>query len=160
VDLRRLRSWDWLTGLAGLVLLVSLFLPWYSVGGHDVTAWQAFAAVDVILAAAGVAALALVVVAAWQRTAAVPQALASMMIWLSAVAAVVVLVRLLNVPGDGSADVGREVGVWLGTLAALTLLAFNAKAIRDKRFPGVMRPSLDIETIPAPAPDGSRRDVQ
>jgi hypothetical protein len=31
MDLRRVRVWEWLTGLAGLALLVSLFLPWYGV---------------------------------------------------------------------------------------------------------------------------------
>lgn len=177
MDLRRVRVWEWLTGLGGAVLLVSLFLPWYSVGGADATAWESFAVVDVILAFAALCATALPVVAATQRTAAVPQAFGSTIVWVLGVAAVLALIRLVNTPGfgidgayfthdasapgrAGSLDVTRAAGVWIGTIAALAAMAFDIKSMRDKRFPSVMRPRLDIESIPAPAPDGSRRDVQ
>ena len=41
MDLRRLRAGEWLAAAAGVALVVSLFLPWYEIGGvdpaHDVT---------------------------------------------------------------------------------------------------------------------------
>src|SRR3954454_14905525 len=157
VDLRRVRTWDWLTAVAGVVLLVSLFLPWYSAFGQSATGWQSFAVIDVILALAAVAGIALLVAAATQRTAAIPQALASSIAPVLLVAAVLAVIRLLNLPG--AAD-SRDAGVWIGTLAALALFAFDAKSMRDKRFPAAMRPSLTIETLPAPAPDGTRQDVR
>jgi hypothetical protein len=157
MDLRRVRTWDWLTGLAGLVLLVSLFLPWYSAGGESATGWESFTVIDVILAVAALTGGALVVTAATQRTAAVPQALASSIAPIMLLAAVLAVIRLLNLPGDADT---REAGVWLGTLAALALFAFDVKSMRDKSFPAAMRPNLTIETVPTPAPDGTRRDVR
>ena len=157
MDLRRLRTWDWLTALAGVVLLVSLFLPWYSAGGANATGWQSFTVIDVIFALAGLAGIALLIAAATQRTAAIPQAVASSIAPLLLVAAVLAVIRLLNLPG--AADT-REAGVWIGTLAALALFAFDAKSLRDKRFPAAMRPNLTIETIATPAPDGTRHDVK
>jgi hypothetical protein len=157
VDLRRVRTWEWLTGLGGAVLLVSLFLPWYSLGEVSATGWESFSVVDVILALAALCAIALPVVAAGQRTAAVPQALASSIIWALLLAALLALVRLVNPPADG---VTREAGVWIAAVTALVLVAVDVKSMRDKRFPGIMRPRLDVETVPAPAADGTRRDVQ
>jgi hypothetical protein len=157
MDLRRVRVWEWLTGAGGLVLLVSLFLPWYSLGGESATGWESFTVVDLILALAALCAIALPAVAAAQRTAAVPQAFASTIVWILAVAAVLALIRLLNPPAD---DVSRDAGVWIGAIAALALVGVDIKSMRDKRFPGAMRPRLEIEIIPTPAADGTRRDVQ
>jgi hypothetical protein len=155
MDLRRVRTWEWLTGLAGLVLLVSLFLPWYSAGSASVNAWESFAVNDVILALAALAAMALPVVAAVQRTTPVVQAMANLMVWLALVAAVVAVVRLLDPPGR---DATRDIGAWLGTAAALAIFVFNWRSMRDKRFPRAMRPPLHVETLATPAPDGTRRD--
>ena len=157
MDLRRVRTWDWLTGIGGAVLLISLFLPWYSLGGVSATGWESFSVVDVIVAIAALAAIALPVVTAAQRTAAVPQAFASTIIWVLIVAALLVVIRLINPPAD---DVSREAGVWIAAISALGLLALDSKAMRDKRFPAAMRPRLDIETVPAPAADGTRADTR
>jgi hypothetical protein len=157
MDLRRVRAWEWLTGLGGVVLLVSLFLPWYSLAGVDATGWESFSVVDLILAFAALCAIALPVVAATQRAAAVPQAWSSGIIWALMLAAVLAVIRLLNPPAD---DVSREAGVWIATIASLALVGFDIKSMRDKRFPAAMRPRIDIETIAAPTPDGTRRDVQ
>ena len=155
MDLRRVRRWEWLTGLAGVVLLVSLFLPWYGAGGATVNAWHAFAVNDVILALAGVAAIALPVVAAAQRTSSLPQAMTNLLVWVALVAAVVAVVRLLEAPTGGMT---REIGAWLGAAAAMAMFAFNWRSMRDKRFPRVMRPPLHVETIATPTADGTRRD--
>jgi hypothetical protein len=157
VDLRRVRTWEWLTGIGGFVLLVSLFLPWYSAAGVDATGWESFSVVDLIVALAALSAMALPLVAAFQRTAAVPQAFASTIVWVLGLAAVLAVIRLINPPFD---DVSREAGVWIAVIAALATAAFDVKSMRDKRFPAAMRPRLDIETIPAPLADGTRRDVQ
>jgi hypothetical protein len=157
MDLRRVRTWDGLTGLAGIVLLVSLFLPWYSAGGQDATGWESFTVIDVILALAALAGIASLVAVATQRTAAIPQAVASTIAPLALVAVVLAVIRLLNLPGGADT---REAGVWIGTAAALALFAFDAKAMRDKRFPAVMRPKLTVETVPTPAADGTRHDVR
>ena len=158
MDFRRVRTWEWLTGAAGIALLVSLFLPWYSAAGAHVTGWQAFTVIDLILALAGACAIALPVVTAMQRTAAVPQALASTIVWVLAAAAVLAVVRLLDIPDVGEAA-ARAAGVWIGAIAAAAALVFDIASIRDARFPEAMRPPLRVETIPAPAADGTRADV-
>jgi hypothetical protein len=158
MDVRRVRVWEWLTALAGAVVLASLFLPWYGRGEETATGWESLTVVDVVLAVAALVALALPVVAAIQRTAAVPQSWTALVMLVGVVAGVLAFIRLLDVPGGGP-GVGREAGVWIGTAAMLALLWLDARSMGDKRFPRAMRPRLDIATIPAPTADGERRDV-
>src|SRR5919112_3957000 len=175
MDLRRVRRWEWLTGLAGLVLLVSLFLPWYGLEFHDVgglsfstsetaNAWESFAVVDVVMAIAALGAIALPIVTSMQRTAAVPQATTALLMPFAIAAAIVALVRLLNVPDETSVyanlplenarvpigaaiDVTREVGAWLGALAAVAVFFLDARSMGDPRTPHAMRSRLDVVTI-------------
>jgi hypothetical protein len=159
MDVRRVRLWDWLTGLAGIALLVSLFLPWYEVGGGgDANAWESFAVTDVVLALAALAAVALPVLAATQRTAAVPQTYTAWIVLIGLIAAVFALIRVVNAP-DLGASVDRALGVWLGAASVLGVLVFGWRSMGDKRFPAAMRPRLDVATIPTPSADGERRDV-
>src|SRR4051812_4316198 len=98
MDLRRVRVWEWLTGVAGLVLLVSLFLPWYGVEGSSATGWESLSVIDVVLAAVALAGMSVPVVAGTQRTPAVPQALTQLIVPIALVGAVLALIRLLDVP--------------------------------------------------------------
>ena len=157
MDLRRVRVWEWLTGLAGIALLITLFLPWYETpAGENATAWEAFTVTDVVLTIVALAALTLPALAATQRTAAVPQAWTALLIPIWIVAAVFAVVRILNLPGDLD---GRALGLWLGAVALLAIFLLNYRSMSDKRFPKAMRPRLDVATIPAPTADGKRRDV-
>src|SRR4051812_10454472 len=157
MDLRRVRAWDWLTGLAGLVLLVSLFLPWYGGGATDASGWEAFTVIDVVLALAALLAIALPLVTAAQRTASVPQSWVAIVMLIGVPAAILAVIRLLNLPGDG---LTREAGVWIGAASALALTVVAYRSMGDRTFPSAMRPRLDVEVIPSPVPDGARRDVQ
>ena len=74
MDLRRLRAGEWIAGISGLVLLVALFLPWYSDDAGSRTGWESLGALDVVLAVVALSALAIPVVAAVQRVPAVPLA--------------------------------------------------------------------------------------
>ena len=67
MDLRRLRSGEWIAGVSGLVLLVALFLPWYSDDGGSRTGWQSLGALDVVLAVVALAAIAIPIVTALER---------------------------------------------------------------------------------------------
>jgi cytochrome bd-type quinol oxidase subunit 2 len=157
MDLRRLRAWDWLTGIAAFALLVSLFLDWYSSGGVSANAWESFSIVDVLLALVALLALVTVGAMATQRTAAVPQALIAVTVLIAVPVAILLLFRLLDPPGgDG---VTREVGAWLGLASMAALLVFGWRSMSDKRFPTVMRPRLKVATLPTPTPDGERRDI-
>jgi hypothetical protein len=120
VDLRRVRTWEWFTGLAGLVLLVSLFLPWYGVAADGAAAavvedagsasgWEALSVIDIFLALTALLAISHPIVTAAQRTIAVPQALSAFIVWIALFAGILLLIRLLSPPGVES--LGGAVGV-------------------------------------------------
>src|SRR4051794_4857475 len=100
-------------------MLVSLFLPWYSVGGDDLTAWQAMAVDDVILAVTAVLAIAAAVIVGLSRASSVSVATTSMAIMPAAICLVVTVYRLLSPAPAG--DASLEVGAWLGLAAAVSI---------------------------------------
>jgi hypothetical protein len=110
-----LSSGELVGAVSGLGLLVVSFLPWYSAGGHDLTAWQAFSVIDIVMAAAAAAALSVAIVVAARVSVSYPPAGSSVTGLFGIVAFACVLFRLIDPPGG--ADVGREAGVWLGLLA-------------------------------------------
>jgi hypothetical protein len=160
MDLRRLRAGEWIAAVSGVTLLVSLFLPWYGAGPvDDASGWQALAAVDVALALVAAFGVSLLVVTASQRVPAVPIALSAIVALVGLIGVVLTLIRLANLP-DGFD--GRELGVWLGLLAAIGIAAGAALAMRDERLSPegrhtdlTGRPTSappEIERIPAPPP--------
>jgi hypothetical protein len=150
VDLRRLRHGEWIAGGSGAVLLVALFLDWYS-GGGGVTAnaWESFSVTDVILAVAGLMGISLAVGAATQRSPAVPQSIGSLTVPVAFVASVLVLIKLLSLP-DG-AD-GREFGLYVGIVATLGVLVGAWRSIGDESFPKGASPHVEVTPLPAPKP--------
>ncbi len=184
MDLRRLRAGEWIAAVSGVVLFVSLFLPWYrqepregvqddflrgvarEAGSTDISAWDAFTVVDVMLAGVAVLGVALLVVTAIQKTPAVTIALDGLVGLVVGVALVVVVVRVLNFP-DGLEpfdrspfEVSRTAFILLGPLATFGVFAGAMVAMRDERLSKPGRPTdstglpVDappaIETLPAP----------
>lgn len=168
MDLRRLRAGEWVYGIGSLLLLVSLFLTWYDgknvevrsfepVGDFDLTAWEVFAAMDVILAAGALGGLAMVAISATQRVSAVNIAGSSLLVLASVVLLALVLFRLARIPdyevgGVVFFDSSRGTGLWLALVGCLGMLGGGLAAIRDERITGDTL-SVDpatIETLPAP----------
>lgn len=167
--LGRVRASDWISGIVGAALLGSTFVHWYGVrAAHRAAdAWQAFAAVDVLIAIAGAMAVGTVVVALAQRTLAIPTAWTSLTTIAAVVAAVLVAVRTLVLPSATSvagtarsAPVSREAGVWIGLGLALALAAAAWRAMADWQIPKPLRVRPPVERLPAPAPDGTRRTAE
>jgi hypothetical protein len=158
MDLRRLRVGEWIVGAGGVLLLVALFLDWYS--DPTETGWEAFTVLDVILAVVALAAIAVPVVTATHRVPAVPLALESLVALIALVAVVLVLIRVVNLPGEAD---GREIGLWLGLLATLGVFAGGMIGMRDERrsprgrhtdvsgAPAAGPPQ--VETVPTPRPE-------
>jgi hypothetical protein len=113
---RSLASGELVAAISGLGLLVTSFLPWYSTGGQNATAWQAFSFVDLVMAAAAVSALLVGIVVLTRLSVSYPIAGSAVTAGLGGVAVLLILYRLINPPGSG--DVDREIGAWLGRLAA------------------------------------------
>jgi hypothetical protein len=159
MDLRRLRIGEWITAFSGAALLVSLWLPWYSIAPGTASAWESLAALDVLLALAASTGVALLLITATQSVPAVPVAF-SVFVTLAGMGAVIlVLARLLSLPEGAEA---REWGVWLALAASIGQVVGGLVAMRDERLspPGrhtdqtgrPTAPPPDIETIRAPGP--------
>jgi hypothetical protein len=150
MDLRRLRAGEWIAALSGVLLLVSLFLPWYGrePGAEDASAWQALAAVDVTLALVAAFGVTLLVVTASQRVPAVPIALSAIVTLVGLIGLLLVLIRLANVP-DGLD--GREFGVWLALVATIGIVVGGIVAMRDERLSPPGR-HTDLTGRPVAAP--------
>ena len=120
MDLRRLRAGEWLAGLSGLVLLVALFLPWYSDDAGPRTGWESLGALDVVLAVVALSALAIPLVTALQRVPAVPLAHQSLTS-RGRLAVPLVLIRVLKCPTGptgASGAVGGAAATWVSPPAA------------------------------------------
>jgi hypothetical protein len=129
-------------GLGGLLLLVSMFLPWYGPG--NVTGWQALTVIDVLLALLALVAIAVPVISAMTRGPAKPVAIeviASAIGWL---AVLLVAVRLVFAPDDLSV----RYGVWLALAGAVIAWVGSWMSLRDESTPGAVPP--DVPRRPAP----------
>jgi peptidoglycan/LPS O-acetylase OafA/YrhL len=110
---RRIEAGPVLVALGALVLLVSIFLDWFQ---PDVTAWEAFEVLDLLLAALAIAAL--LAAAGAMR----PDATTVERHWLPAIAAAVVVIvasQLLDPPPAVDGDPGT--GAWLALGAAVLM---------------------------------------
>jgi len=110
-----LSSGELVGALSGLGLLVASFLPWYSTGEADATAWQAFTVVDVVIAAAAVAGVSVAAVVLFRLSVSYPVAGCAVATLFGGLALVLIAYRLADPPGD---DLDRELGAWLGLVAA------------------------------------------
>ena len=164
MDLRRLRAGEWVAGVSGLILLVSLFLPWYEVEntGLDFSAFQAFAIFDLLLLLVAAAGMAVFVLTAVQETPAVGIAVEALVCLLAGVVGILLVFRVLNLPDplDSMAGGGRAAFAWVGLAATWGVCLGCLVAMRDERLSEPGRPTdatghpvdapPEIETLPAP----------
>ena len=170
MDLRRLRAGEWVLGAGSALLLLSLFTGWYEgkgieardrtpSGDYTLTAFEAFSAIDLILAAGALLGLGLVAACAMQRVSAVSIAGSSILAIVSVFLLVLVAFRAARIPdfesgGTTFFDVTRDTGIWLAVAGCLAMLGGALVSMRDERITGDTR-SVDpaeIETLPAPQP--------
>ena len=181
MELRRLRAGEWIAAVSGAVLVFSLVLPWYKLelpatelgAGESrrtirLSAWEAYAVVDVLLFAFGLLAIGLLVLTATQRTAAVGIAADALLTLVGGVVAIVAVVRVLNMPGDLELlEASRAAAAWIGLLATIAVVVGTTVAMRDERLstPGEHTDATgvpvdappEIETLPAPPREPSAR---
>jgi hypothetical protein len=148
MDLRRLRSGEWVASASGALLLVSLFLPWYGIDGESLSAWESLAVIDVVLALVAALGIALPLVTASQRVPAVPIALAALVTLVGVLGLVLVLARLAALPEGAD---GREWAIWLALAGVAGVTAGAALGMRDERLSPPGR-HTDLTGRPAPPP--------
>ena len=154
----RLRAADLVAGAGGLALIAAMFLHWYGLpvevlatGGPsrpiEFTAWQVFDVLDVVLTLLALVPLGLVLTQATRESPAIPALFSVLTIVAGALAALLILYRIVNQPGPNAA-IEVEAGAWLGLLAAAIVTAGGWRSTRDERMPGAApRP---VEHMPAP----------
>lgn len=127
MDLSQLSLGLKVAGGAGLVLLISLFLPWYGIdldlGGFDgpsvsATAWEAFSYTDLVAFVAAAAAIAVVVLHTQNKLGALPVPAGQLLLGIGGLALLLILFRTVNPPGPSEADLGRKIGLFIGLLAS------------------------------------------
>jgi hypothetical protein len=146
VKLKLPRYGELIAGAAGLVLLLSLFLPWYSTDADacalvagascpplpSFTAFQSFVVVDVVFLVVALVALALLVLEATQRTPALAVACATMAFIAGLVAVILAIVRALDPPAVAEGLVTRPPAI-AGLLATAVLAGGALLSMRDER---------------------------
>ncbi len=123
-----MRLGELVAALGGLGLLVASFLPWYSAGGENATAWQAFSVVDLFIAAAAIAGLAVGMVVLFRLSVSYPIAGCAVATLFGAIALVLILNRLMNPPGEG---LDLEFGAWLGLVCAAGITVGGYLGMQD-----------------------------
>jgi hypothetical protein len=116
--------------------------------------------IDIALALVAALAVSLLVITASQPVPAVPIALGALVTLAGLLGLVLVLIRVVVLPGEAD---GREWGLWLGLLGTIGISAGGWLSIRDERIspPGrhtdlTGRPvpaPPEVEPLPAPRPE-------
>lgn len=101
-------------------MLVSTFLPWYSFGHviFRLTAWEAFSVTDILLAAAAVTGMSVAACLIFQISVSYPVAGSSVAAGFGIVAVVLIVIRMINPPGD---HLDVDYGAWLGLASAAAI---------------------------------------
>ena len=161
MDTSRLTTGDIIAGVGGIVLLISLFLPWYGVSvdvagfsaSESGSGWEALGFIDILLFLISVAAIAIVAArAAGALPADIPAPV--ILLGLGGLALLLVLFRIIDIPVDGDipdeVDLSRKLGIFIALIAAAAVTyggwRTNAESPR-----GRVTPATDGPPPPPPA---------
>ena len=149
---RSIRPGELLAAAAAVALLAVMFLDWYAPRALEagLSAWQAFAVTDLLLALVALLAIALGAVNAAGRGPALPVALAVITATLALAATLLLLFRIANQPGPNDA-IDVELGAWLGLAAIAAVFAGAWWSVADDRPRPVDPPAPEPERRPVPA---------
>jgi hypothetical protein len=128
-----LRLGELVAAIGGLGLLASSFLPWYSASGENATAWQAFSVTDIVLAAAAVIGMSVAACVLLRISVSYPVAGSSVAAGFGAVAAVLIVIRMINPPGAGGSSL--EFGAWLGLASAIAITVGGYMGMQPMKAP-------------------------
>jgi hypothetical protein len=132
MDTSRLTTGDMIAGVGGIVLLISLFLPWYGVSvdvagfsaSESGSGWEALGFIDILLFVISVAAIGIVAArAAGALPADIPAPV--ILLGLGALAVLLVLFRIIDIPVEGDlpdgVDLSRKVGIFIALIGAAAM---------------------------------------
>ena len=161
MDASRLNRGEQIAGIAGVVLLLSMWIfDWFSVsaaggigpsfGGN---AWEVFSVIDIVIFLTAIAAIALAAMAASASEVNVPVAMSALTTGLGILAAILIIIRIISPPDGGFGDlidVSTSFGVWLGLVASAAVAYGGWTAMQEEgtSFGGEVGP----RTAPPPPP--------
>ena len=150
MDFSRLRQGEIIAGLAGVALIITMFLDWYGVSGEGFDGWSSLNDFDgFLVSAAGVAGIALALLAgAGRRVNLGDLPRGCVTAALGAIAVGVIVWRLFSEPGASELD--PEFGLFLGLAAAIGVTVGATMALREGGF-DPLPPVPGGRTKPAPA---------
>jgi hypothetical protein len=125
-----LRFGELVEAVGGLGLLVTSFLPWYSAGGENATAWQAFSVIDLVIAVAAFFSLSVAIVVITNLSVSYPIAGSTVATGVGAVTLLLIVYRLIDPPGSG---LSVEYGAWLGLASAAATTVGGYLAMQEPR---------------------------
>jgi hypothetical protein len=147
VRLDRLRGGDWLAGVGGAVLAISMFRPWFGKVspycqpfpgyscGRNFDAWRAFGFTDIVLLAAALAGIGVAVLAAASSKTDAQITSAAMTVPIGLLATVLVVYRVIEPVGK----LDPRFGLFLGLAACLAITYGSWRALRNERPARVAR---------------------
>lgn len=148
MDTSRISFGEMVAAVSAIILLIIMFLPWYGVsaeaGGFEASAnanaWEAFGFIDILLFLAILVTLGLVAARATGNMPSTLPAPAGLIIAIvGLIAAVLILFRILSIPGPSvdieGVELGRKIGIFLGLLAAGGI-AFGGYTAMNERAAG------------------------
>jgi hypothetical protein len=147
LSLRRLRLGEWLAGAGGVLMIVSLFLPWYA----GASGYEALSVIDVLLTLLALLALSLPFLQATRDSPALPVGAGVVTVVLGIVGVLLVLFRLIDDPFSGAEVRGAA---WLGLVAALAIEVGSWRSLAGEYVEG-LPPDLEPELRPTPSPEAS-----
>ena len=151
--MRHVRAGDVVAGVAGVLLLVSTFLNWYTVSGRDdgLTAWAAFGVVDLLVVLVALLGIALALSEVIGRGPSLPVALGVITTTLALAGTLLLAYRIVNQPGPNDL-IGVEAGAYVGLLASLGVFLGAWLSLSDERA----RPVDPVPPVPERRPTPAR----
>jgi hypothetical protein len=147
VDTSKVSPGEMIAGISALALFIFMFLPWYSIDavggfgvgdfGGDLSAWEAFDFVDILLLIATIVVVGLVLARAAEAMPDLPQPPGVILAAAGGIALVLVLFRLIVTPDldagaiDVDVDLGRKIGIFLGLIAAAGIAFGGWRALNE-----------------------------
>ena len=153
MDTSRISFGEMVAGVSGLALFIFMFLPWYGASvdfegvgsvSESANAWEALSFIDILLLIVALLAIGLAVARAMGAVPAnLPAPPGTIVAAAGALAVLLVLFRILSIPGpdvevDG-VDFSRKIGVFLALLAAAGV-AFGGWTAMNERASGQAPP--------------------
>jgi hypothetical protein len=159
MDTSRLTTGDLIAGVGGVVLLISLFLPWYGVSvdiadvsvSESASGWEVLGFIDILLFLISVSAIAIV---AAKAAGALPDDIPApvVLLGLGALAVLLVIYRIIDIPTEGDVpdqvELSRKVGIFIALIGAAAV-AYGGWRTNTESPAGRVAPRAESPPPPA-----------